>query len=59
MLPDWLARPMLIEHDLQKHSVDVDKMKQLDSLLVKRLQDDGVMRLFPGKDLILFSESNI
>ncbi|XP_033638608.1 ATP-dependent RNA helicase DDX51-like isoform X4 [Asterias rubens] len=47
VLPDWLARPMLIEHDLQKHSVDVDKMKQLDSLLVKRLQDDGVMRLFP------------
>ncbi|XP_071796140.1 ATP-dependent RNA helicase DDX51-like [Asterias amurensis] len=47
VLPDWLAHPMLIEHDLQKHSVDVDKMKQLDSLLVKRLQDDGVMRLFP------------
>ncbi|XP_022094138.1 ATP-dependent RNA helicase DDX51-like [Acanthaster planci] len=47
VLPDWLAHPTVIEHDLRKHSVTVEEMEQLDSRLVRSLLDEGIKSLFP------------
>ncbi|XP_038053316.1 ATP-dependent RNA helicase DDX51-like [Patiria miniata] len=47
VLPDWLAHPTLVEHDLNKHSIAVEEMEQLDPRLIRSLLDDGIKSLFP------------
>ena len=53
VLPDWLARPTIINSDLSGNMTPVDKIPYLESHIVTKLQHHDINHLFPVQSIVI------
>lgn len=59
LLPDWLAKPIVIETDLSSNLLSVDKLSCLSSHITKRLKALNIKSLFPIQKAVIPAILNV
>lgn len=50
VLPQWLAQPDVIHRDIKSNLVPISDIPEMSAVLVKKLHNNGIQHLFPGKE---------
>ena len=53
VLPDWLAKPTIINSDFSSNMTPVDKIPYLDPHIVRKLQQQNINHLFPVQSAVI------
>ncbi|KAJ7333122.1 ATP-dependent RNA helicase ddx51 [Desmophyllum pertusum] len=53
VLPDWLAKPTIINSDFSSNVTPVEKMPYLDSHIIRKLQQHEINHLFPVQSVVI------
>ena len=53
VLPDWLAKPTIINSDFSSNLIPVEKMPYLDTHIIRKLQQHDINHLFPVQSVVI------
>ena len=53
VLPEWLAKPIVIDSDLSRNLVSVDNLQCLDLHLIKKLKEKNIKTFFPVQSQVI------
>ncbi|KAL9965510.1 hypothetical protein ACROYT_G029316 [Oculina patagonica] len=53
VLPDWLAKPTIINSDFSSNVIPVEKMPYLDTHIIRKLQQHDINHLFPVQSVVI------